>query len=449
MNIHFIAIGGSVMHNLAIALKEEGHQVTGSDDHIFDPSKSRLEQAGLLPSQEGWFPEKITGALQAVILGMHAKADNPELAKAKELNIPIYSYPEFIYKQSINKQRIVIGGSHGKTTVTSIIIHVLHHLGKKFDYILGAVPKGLSSSVRLSDDAPIIVIEGDEYPTSPLDPTPKFMHYHHHIATITGIAWDHYNVYPNYDGYVAKFKAFVESTPKAGAIIYNTSEKTVEKLMKGATVRHDVLKEPYELPKHKVKDGQTFLNGEDKTSIPLKVFGDHNLLNIHAAKKVCKRIGVTSKQFEEAIASFGGAKLRLEAIESKYSRKVYRDFAHAPSKVLATVNSVKKQFAKMKLTACVELHTYSSLNKEFINQYKDALKKADLAVVYYNPQTVALKGLKTMSEQELQVAFNRKDLKVFTESDALERFITQSPNNSNLLLMSSGNFGGIDWKGKV
>lgn len=441
MKIHFIAIGGSVMHSLAIALKNQGHEVTGSDDHIFDPSRGRLSEAGLLPEKEGWFPDKLHAALDAVIVGMHAKEDNPELKKASELGLKLYSYPEFIYQHSINQQRIVVAGSHGKSTVSSMILHVLQTLGRDFDYVVGAVPKTLDSSVRLSQKAPVIIIEGDEYPTSPLDKTPKFLKYKHHIGVITGIAWDHYNVYPNYDEYVDQFRQFAESSPKAGALVYNKTDKPLDKLVKKAALRDDVLQLPYSVPKSKLKNGVTSLSSEVGT-VPLKVFGEHNLLNIGAALEVCSRIGVPKEQFYKAISSFEGARLRLDLLgEAMNGTKVYRDFAHAPSKVKATVEAVKKQFGKQQLVACVELHTYSSLNKEFISQYKDTLKKADRAMVYYNPETVARKGLSPISAEELRKAFNNNSLEVFTDKDTLQASLTsQAWGGKNLLLMSSGNF---------
>ena len=433
------------MHNLAIALKNQGHEVTGSDDHLFDPSKGRLEKEGLLPEETGWFPERIHQGLDAVIVGMHAKTGNPELEQAKALSLKLYSYPEFIHQHATNQQRIVVAGSHGKSTVSSMILHVLQSLGRNFDYVVGAVPKTLETTVRLSEKAPLIIIEGDEYPTSPLDPTPKFLKYQHHIGIITGIAWDHYNVYPDYGQYVEQFRRFAEATPKAGALVYDKSDKTLDKLIKKGGVREDVLQLPYALPKHKIKSGETVLSGEGNP-VPIRVFGEHNLLNLAAALEVCQRIGIKKEEFYKAIATFEGARLRLELLkEGTNGAKVYRDFAHAPSKVKATVEAVKKQVGKQPLVACVELHTYSSLNKSFIGQYKDSLKKADTAMVYYNPETVARKELSPIKEKELQEAFNQQDLKVFTDKEELAKnLVSEGAGRSTVLLMSSGNFDGLE-----
>lgn len=445
MRIHFIAIGGSVMHHLAIALKREGHQVTGTDDVIFDPAKSNLEQEGLLPDTLGWDAERISNDLDMVILGMHARKDNPELIKAQKLGLKIYSYPEFIYEHSKNKQRIAIGGSHGKTTVTAMILHVLNTLKLDFDYVIGALPQGFTATSRLSKDAPIIIIEGDEYLTSPLDPTPKFLYYEAHIRVITGIAWDHINVYPDFDHYVEQFKKFAEQSPRSGSLVYNASDKLLKKVIKQADIRHDVTKNPYEAHKHKIKEGQTYLIDHKKRQIPIDLIGEHNMYNLHAAKHVCLKIGVSEEDFYQAITSFKGAKMRLELVGKNDFTKIFRDFAHAPSKLEATVKAVKGQYPKRTLVACMELHTFSSLNKDFIGNYKDTMKKADEAVVFYNPETVAHKRLEAFSERELQEAFNTKKLRVFTDVDKMRSFlVAQNWKNANLLLMSSGNYANLD-----
>jgi UDP-N-acetylmuramate: L-alanyl-gamma-D-glutamyl-meso-diaminopimelate ligase len=452
MNIHFIAIGGSVMHNLAIALQGQGHSVSGSDDHIFDPSRSRLAAAGLLPEAMGWFPSRLHAQLDAVILGMHAKADNPELLEAQRLGLPVYSYPEFVYRHAQNKQRVVIAGSHGKTTVTSMVVHVLHAAGRRFDYVLGAVPKGLDATVRLSDDAPVIVIEGDEYPTSPLDPTPKFLHYRHHIGVVTGIAWDHYNAYPTNESYTEQFVKFVEATPKAGTLAYCSADRALDKLVKQAKLRHDVAKMPYEAHKNRVKDGVTAVPGEIKDWVPLRIFGDHNMMNLSAALAVCQKLGIMKEDFYRAIATFEGAPLRLQRLaQSADGSVVFRDFAHAPSKALATVEAVSKQYPKHRLLACFELHTYSSLNKAFIGAYRNALHKADVAAVFYNPETASRKGLAAMAAADIRAAFNRKDLQVISGAQELEQFLAAEARRlgapKTVLLMSSGDFGGMDVAG--
>ena len=446
MNIHFIAVGGSVMHQLAIELQSQGHQVSGSDDKIFDPAKQNLSDAGLLPSQEGWFPEKISTNLDLVILGMHAKADNPELLKAKELGIELHSFPSFIAKHARNKQRIVVAGSHGKTTVTSLIINALQAEGRKFDYLIGGKPDGFEKNVRLSDDAPIMVIEGDEYLTSSLDDTPKFLHYDGHINIVTGIAWDHINVFPTLEGYTEQFKKFVEASPKSGTLIYNSSDKVLSKLVKKGAIRDDVNLVAYDAHKHKIIDGITHLIDSKKNRQAIKLFGEHNMFNINAAKEACNKVGVPEESFIKSLANFTGAAMRLQAIGNVNGNRVFRDFAHAPSKVEATTSAVKAQFGKMPLTACLELHTFSSLNKAFIPQYKNTLKKADVAVVYINPQAVAHKNLSEITNAEIQSAFNHKNLTYFTDATQMQEFIKASAQKGNVLLMSSGAFGGATFE---
>jgi len=441
--IHFIAIGGSVMHNLAIDLHLKGIKITGSDDEIFDPSRGNLEKHQLLPEKEGWFPEKIHQALDAVILGMHAREDNPELKKAKELGLKIYTFPEYIFEHSRNKQRIVVAGSHGKTTITAIILHVLQSTGKDFDYLIGAQVEGLEQSVKLSDTAPIIILEGDEYFTSVLDSTPKFLHYKHHIGIISGIAWDHVNVFPTMEDYVSSFEKFADQTPKAGTLIYSQDDGIASVVCRKE--RSDVIVITYTAHKHKIKDGKTFLITPDKKEFPLQVFGEHNMQNINAAKTLCSKIGITDEMFYEAIASFKGAENRLEKVSSNENSIFFKDFAHAPSKLLATTQAVKQQFPNRKLIACLELHTFSSLNKSFLTQYYAKFKAADLAVVYYNPKTIEHKRLEHISPEDIQRAFNHKNLKVFDKIDALENFLeAQDWEESNLLMMSSGNFDNLD-----
>lgn len=440
--VHFIAIGGAVMHNLALALHHKGYNVSGSDDEIFEPSKTRLAKYDLLPTELGWYPEKITANLEAVILGMHARNDNPELLKARELGIKIYSFPEYIYEQSKDKQRIVIGGSHGKTTITAMIMHVLKTYNRKFDYLVGAKLDGFDTMVQITDDAPIIIIEGDEYLTSPLDLTPKFLHYHHHIGLISGVAWDHINVYPIFEDYVNQFDAFADSTPKGGILIYSESDDIATLI--GGKPRTDVQAIPYSAEKHEIVKGITYLQ-TDKGKVPLEVFGKHNLKNISAAKNVCIKIGITEQMFYDAIKSFKGAANRLEVLGRTDTNVVFKDFAHAPSKLKATSKAVKKQFPDRNLVAVLELHTFSSLNKEFLSQYKDTYKFPDVPVVYFSPETVKHKRLEEITETDIMEAFENPKLKVFTDSKKLEEFLfKQEWNNSNLLLMSSGNFGGIN-----
>jgi UDP-N-acetylmuramate: L-alanyl-gamma-D-glutamyl-meso-diaminopimelate ligase len=433
------------MHNLAIALKHKGYQVTGSDDEIFEPSRSRLQAHGLLPAHEGWFAEKVVPGLDAVVLGMHARQDNPELARAKELGLKIYSYPEYIYEQSRNKERVVVAGSHGKTTITAMIMHVLAHHGHKFDYMIGALVPGFDSTVRLSDDAPVIVIEGDEYLASPTDPTPKFLHYYHHIGLVSGIAWDHANVYPVFDEYVRQFERFATQTPKAGTLIYCEEDDLATIVSTSNHMRDDVNLLTYKTHKNKIVNGGTQLVAGERL-LPVPIFGRHNMQNLSGAMLVCSRLGIGAERFYQAIASFKGASRRLELVGQNGHTTIYRDFAHAPSKLKATTQAVKEQFPNRQLVACAELHTYSSLNKNFIGQYKGAMDKADEAIVYYNPKAVALKRLEPISPDEIAQAFGNQRLKVFTDSAELQTHLKGSQwANRNLLLMSSGTFDNLNF----
>ncbi len=442
--VHFIAVGGSAMHNLALALKQKGFKVTGSDDEIFEPSKSRLQKAGILPDQIGWFPEKIVPELDAVILGMHARKDNPELLKAKEIGLKIYSYPEYIYQESLNKQRIVIAGSHGKTTITAMILHVLKFFNRDFDYMVGAQLEGFDTMVRLSEDAPIIIIEGDEYLTSPIDPTPKFLHYHHHIGLISGVAWDHINVFPTFEEYVKQFDAFADSTPKGGILIYCESDPVASVI--GNKEREDVTRIDYTAHKNDIVEGISYLVSGNR-KIPLQIFGKHNMKNISGAKAVLNKIGITDEMFYKAIQSFKGAANRLELLARGRTTTVFKDFAHAPSKLKATTNAVKKQFTNRKLVAVLELHTFSSLNKQFLSQYKDTFKAPDLPIVYFNPHTVEHKKLESITTEDIVKNFNNSKLKVYTNSKELENFLLNYQwKSTNLLLMSSGNFDGLNLK---
>ncbi|PWJ60038.1 UDP-N-acetylmuramate: L-alanyl-gamma-D-glutamyl-meso-diaminopimelate ligase [Dyadobacter jejuensis] len=433
------------MHNLAIDLHQKGIIITGSDDEIYEPSVSRLAKHHLLPTQMGWFPERITPDLDAVILGMHARADNPELARAKELGIKVYSYPEYIFEHSQNKQRVVIAGSHGKTSVTSMILHVLKFHNRVFDYLVGAQLDGFENMVKLSNDAPVIIIEGDEYFTSPLDKTPKFMHYQPHIALISGIAWDHYNVFSTWEQYVQQFERLADSIPKAGAIIFDETDNMLDVI--GRKGRPDVAAIPYNAHKSKIVEGKTYLQTDTDELVPLLIFGEHNMKNISGAWDVCERLGITKPDFYKAISSFKGASKRLEKLASKGEVHIFRDFAHAPSKVEASTLAVKAQFPESTLVACAELHTFSSLNKSFMSQYRRKLNAADVAVVYFNPHTVESKRLEPITEEEIKAAFKRDDLHIFTEAAALKAFLTSLKwEQANLLLMSSGTFGGMDLK---
>ena len=442
MRVHFIAIGGSAMHNLAIALVKKGYDVTGSDDEIFEPSKSRLAAHGILPKTEGWNADNISSSLDAIIVGMHAKMDNPELIKAKELGLKIYSYPEYLYLQAKDKKRVVIGGSHGKTTITSMILHVLQYHNIESDYMVGAQLEGFDVMVKITPTAPIMVLEGDEYLTSPLDRRPKFHLYKPDIALISGIAWDHINVFPTFENYVEQFSLFADLIMLNGTLIYCEDDEEVKKV--GENARSDIKKIPYSIPTHKINNGITKIIFDGK-EIPLKIFGNHNLMNLNGARLVCSELDVNDEQFIEAIQSFSGASKRLEIVAINDFTTVFKDFAHSPSKLVATTNAVKRQYADRKLVACIELHTYSSLSEKFLSHYKGCLDEADVAMVYFSPHAIQLKRLPEITKEQVKTAFANPTLKVYTDSSELEADLLKIDwKNKNLLMMSSGNFDGID-----
>ncbi|MCW3076517.1 MAG: UDP-N-acetylmuramate-alanine ligase [Bacteroidetes bacterium] len=443
--VHLIAIGGSAMHNMALSLHEKGFEVSGSDDEINEPSKSRLASAGILPAEVGWFPEKITKDIDSIILGMHARADNPELIRAKELGLKIYSYPEYIYEATKDKTRIVIGGSHGKTTITAMILHVMNFHNIETDYLVGAQLEGFNTMVRLSNSAKFAVIEGDEYLASPIDRRPKFHLYKPNIAVLSGIAWDHINVFPTFENYVDQFKIFIDLIEPGGTLIYCAEDKVLAETCKNAA-GHSIHKIPYSVPGHHIENGITTLIDEGIT-IPLLVFGKHNLMNLTAARLACNKIGISNEQFYEAIQSFKGAAKRLELVFKNDRFSFYKDFAHSPSKLKATTNAVKEQFTGRLVIACMELHTFSSLTEEFLNQYEGSMDLADEAIVYFNPHTIAQKKLKEITADQVHKAFNRSDLLVFTKSSEVCNYLKDIKwTNKVLLMMSSGNFDGIDYK---
>tara|TARA_R110002072_G_scaffold63864_4_gene158522 strand:+ start:7011 stop:8363 length:1353 start_codon:yes stop_codon:yes gene_type:complete len=444
MNIHFIAIGGSAMHNLAIALHTKGYQVTGSDDTIHDPSKSRLEKRGLLPKEFGWFPEKITHNLDVIILGMHAKQDNPELLKAQEMGLKIYSYPEFLYEQSKDKTRVVIGGSHGKTTITSMILHVLNYHEREVDYMVGAQLDGFDTMVHLTKENEFIVLEGDEYLSSPIDMRPKFHLYKPNIALLSGIAWDHINVFPTFENYIEQFRIFTDSLVNGGIMVYNEDDVTVKEVVENS--ENAIKKYPYVTPDHFIENGVTYIDTPDG-DMPLEIFGDHNLQNLAGAKWICQHMGIDEDDFYEAIASFTGASKRLEKIAENNQSVIFKDFAHSPSKVKATTDAVKKQYNEREVIACLELHTYSSLNAEFLEEYKGALDKADKAVVFYSPHAVKIKQLEEVTKEQIGKAFERDDLIIYTNPEDFKKFLfSQDIKNKAIILMSSGNYGGLDFE---
>lgn len=432
VHIHFIAIGGAAMHNLALAVASKaGYKVTGSDDEIFEPALSHLRDAGLLPEEIGWHPERITPDIDAIILGMHAREDNPELVRARELGIKIYSFPEYLYEQTKDKIRIVVGGSHGKTTTTSMILYVLQRLGIEADYMVGAQIEGFERMVRLSDTAKYAVFEGDEYLTSPLDLRSKFLWYHPHVAILTGIAWDHINVFPTFPQYVDTFRQFVHTI--SDTFIYYKGDENLCKLAE--EVKSEKLKVksvPYD-----AYDGK----------VEMQVFGRHNMQNLQAAMLACHCIGVAPDDFYREISAFTGASNRLEKICETETSVAYKDFAHSPSKLKATINAVRERYPNKKLVACMELHTFSSLMADFLPQYKGCMAEADVAYVYFNPKVIEHKQLTPITSEEVREAFGTENVEVFTESEALQKKL-QSLNyeNTALLMMSSGTFDGINVK---
>jgi len=441
MNVHLIAIGGAVMHNLALELAAQGHTVTGSDDILQEPSRSRLEVAGLLPAEIGWFPEKIHAGLQAVILGMHARADNPELLQAQALGLSIYSFPEYVYEHAKHKKRLVIAGSHGKTTITAMVMHVLRFHKKDFDYLVGSQLAGFERMVRLTEAAPIIVIEGDEYLTSPLDLRPKFLHYQPHAAVISGVAWDHINVFPTYESYLSQFRKLAESMLPGATLGYYNGDADLVELV--APFAGKLTLKPYHAADYVMEDGYLFL----KTSlgkIPLQIFGKHNIENVAAARLITEEAGIKKEEFYQAIASFPGTARRLECIHRSKDFTIFRDFAHAPSKVDATVKAVKEMFPDKKITAVLELHTFSSLKREFMLHYAGSMDGVELAVVYYSPEVVASKKLDAFPPAEVVVGFARPDLQVITQKTELHELLLNLPKKGILLLMSSGTFDGFD-----
>ncbi len=444
MKIHFIAIGGSAMHNLAIALKINGYEVAGSDDEIFEPSRGRLKRYGLLPKADGWHPELISNEIEAVILGMHARPDNPELLRAQEIGIKIYSYPEFLYAHAKNKKRVVIGGSHGKTTITAMIMHVMKYWEMDFDYLVGSKLRDFEVMVRLSNKAPVMIFEGDEYLSSPIDRRPKFHWYHPQLALLSGIAWDHINVFPTYENYLEQFSVFMDLVEENGTLIYNSEDRELAGLI--FRNKNNIQKTPYQTPEFEINEGISYVF-DGKSKIPLKIFGRHNMLNMNGARMVCNELGITNEQFFEAISGFKGATKRLELILQKGRGRLYSDFAHAPSKLKATLAAVKSQFPGQRVVACFELHTFSSLNSRFLDQYAGTMEVADLALVYFNPHALKMKRLPMLDKEKVKKAFDRDDLLVFDDAGEMTAWLQRNTTSDDVfLMMSSGNFDGIEMK---
>lgn len=444
MRIHLIALGGAAMHNIAIALKQNGHMVSGSDDEIYNPARDRLAAQGLLPDAFGWFPERITSDIEVIILGMHARADNPELLRAQQLGLRVLSYPAFIYEHARHKTRLVVAGSHGKTSTTAMAMHCLQKLGIDFDYLVGAQLAGFDTMVRLSD-APVMIVEGDEYLSSPLDPVSKMVRYKPHYAVITGIAWDHINVFPNFDLYTAQFEALMESIEPGGKLFWYGQDPVIQELLTKKNRGGHFESVPFEAFPAIIEDGKMYLERPDKAPLELAFFGAHNLLNAKAAFLLCHELGVPEDDFIMALADFKGAAKRLQTLAQTDTSTIWSDFAHAPSKVRATVEAVKMLYPQRTLTACLELHTFSSLSKDFLPQYRDTLSGADRAFVFYSPHTLEMKRLPGFAAAEIEAAFGHPNLKVVTEKEILETSLNVMDwREHNLLLMSSGTFGGMD-----
>jgi UDP-N-acetylmuramate: L-alanyl-gamma-D-glutamyl-meso-diaminopimelate ligase len=444
MRIHFIAIGGSAMHSLALAMDKLGHKVTGSDDVIFDPSKSKLEAAGLLPQTLGWFPDKIDGVLDVVVLGMHAQSNNPELIQAQKLGLKIQSYPEFLASMCQNKTRVVIAGSHGKTTITAMILHVLKYHDISTDFMVGAPVPAVQQTLVIDDDHDFILLEGDEYLSSAVDSQSKFLWYHPEIALISGIAWDHVNVFPRFEDYLSQFESFIFSIRQGGVLLYNTEDTVLKKLVESTD--HPIKKIPYSTPDHMIDQGTTYLDTPEG-SLPLSIFGRHNLANLAGAQWIAQLMGVDAADFYEAIPSFSGAAKRLERIAKGSTAFLFKDFAHAPSKVKATSLAVKNQFSKHKTLICLELHTYSSLDAEFLKNYRQTLDAADKVIIFFDPGALKIKNRVPLHPQTIQQAFNHPSLTVFVNPNSLDEYLNdQDYTQKVLVMMSSGNFGGLNWE---
>ncbi|MDA7820568.1 Mur ligase family protein [Flavobacteriaceae bacterium] len=444
MQLHFIAIGGSAMHSLALAMHRLGHRVTGSDDAIFDPSKTKLEQANLLPDTLGWHPEKLNNEIDVVVLGMHAKADNPELIMAQALGLKIQSYPEFLASMCKEKSTVVVAGSHGKTTITAMVLHVLNYHGVSTDFMIGAPVPAVTETLSISDENDFILLEGDEYLSSAIDSQPKFLWYKPEIALISGIAWDHVNVFPTFEDYISQFEKFIYSIVEGGVLFYNEEDKELKSLVENCS--HPVKKIPYVTPEHTVDNGITYLNTSEG-SLPLSVFGTHNLMNLAGARWISQLMGVDVSDFYEAIPSFTGAAKRMERLAKGKTAILFKDFAHAPSKVSASAKAVKSQFSRHKIKVCLELHTYSSLDATFIKQYKDSLTAADEAIVFYDPEALKIKNRAPIDPDAIKKDFNHSSIEVITEAKVLQKeLFEQEYVNYVLVMMSSGNFGDLDWE---
>jgi len=323
-----------------------------------------------------------------------------------------------------------------------MILHVLNYHERAVDYMVGAQLDGFETMVHLTAENDFIVLEGDEYLSSPIDRRPKFHLYKPNIALLSGIAWDHINVFPTFENYVSQFKIFTDAMVHGGIMVYNEEDATVKEVVESS--ENHIQKYPYQTPKHFIDNGVTYLETSEG-DLPLEVFGTHNLQNLAGAKWICQHMGIDEDDFYEAIASFSGASKRLEKIAENDTSVIFKDFAHSPSKVAATTKAVKKQYENSNVLACLELHTYSSLNAVFLEEYKGALDAADKAVVFYSPDAVKIKQLEAVTSAQIAKAFQREDLIIYTNPQEFKAFLfAENLKNTALVFMSSGNYGGLN-----
>lgn len=445
MRIHCISHWWRVTSSLAIQLKLLGHNVTGHDDEIYEPSKSALAQHGLLPQHEWWDADSVTSDIDMIVLGMHASADNPELLRAKELGLMIKSYPEVIYEFSKNKMRVVIAGSHGKTTTTSMVMHVLKHNGISFDWVVGGIVPGFDTMVSLDDNHKIIIIEWDEYPDGKINMTAKMLLYKHNIGILNGIAWDHITTYPTFDSYLLPFQTFVDQTPTDGFLGYYQDDQEVTNIMEHTDTQAQTVW--YTVHPHIIRDGITYLQ-TPQWEVKLSIFWAHNCINISAAKLVCNQLDLSDEQFYAAIWSFTGAGNRLQLIHQDDAKHltILRDFAHSPSKLTATINAVKTQYPDRTIIGLFELHTFASLSASFLPEYKWSFDAADIACVYYDDHTFQIKRMTPLTKEVVINGFGRSDLVVQDSANDLQAWYDNLDlTNSVVVLMSSGNFGGVEF----
>lgn len=438
MRIHFIAIGGAIMHNLAIDLHKNGHTISGSDDQIFEPSFSKLKKYSLMPKNLGWNADFITDEIDLIILGMHAKEDNLELKKALELGLKIQSFPEFVASQITDKKRVAIAGSHGKTSTTAMLMHILKDNNFEFDYLVGSELPGYESMVKLSN-APLIVIEADEYLSSKLDQRPKFLWYKPQLSVITGIAWDHINVFPTFELYKKAFTDFIDSHQADSSIFFYQFDEELSKIINNSTYKC----RPYtELTaKNQGQYSIVLDNNEEEYYFPF--FGNHFLQNASAAIHLAMELGLNQKDIYKALESFPGSAKRLELVWANDQLFIYRDFAHSPSKVMATIKAFSRQFKDYQVFFVFEPHTFSSQQIDFIQHYNKCFEDLN-AYIFMDKKAFALKNKPMLSGPDIENAFGTNSiLNSATELMKEIRKSSQKSKKTVWVLMSSGNMGGF------